>query len=81
VGDEARWEGASQRECEELRSACQHKDELGDQGEGNCRRYRDAYPPSISAQWLRSRRQPTVGIKGLLTINPGSSGGSQPETK
>jgi hypothetical protein len=28
-------------ECEQLRRACEHKDELGDQGEGNCRRYRE----------------------------------------
>jgi hypothetical protein len=41
IGDEPRREGASQRECGELRSACQHKDELGEQGEGNCRRYRE----------------------------------------
>jgi hypothetical protein len=27
-------------ECEQLRRACLHKDELGEQGEGNCRRYR-----------------------------------------
>jgi hypothetical protein len=29
-------------ECEQLRRACIHKDELGEQGEGNCRRYRAA---------------------------------------
>jgi uncharacterized low-complexity protein len=27
--------------CEELRLACQHKDRLGEVGEGNCRRYRE----------------------------------------
>jgi hypothetical protein len=26
--------------CEELREACLNKDRLGEQGEGNCRRYR-----------------------------------------
>jgi hypothetical protein len=26
--------------CAELREACLHKDQLGEQGEGNCRRYR-----------------------------------------
>jgi hypothetical protein len=26
--------------CEELRLACENKDRLGEQGEGNCRRYR-----------------------------------------
>ena len=26
--------------CAELRRSCLHKDELGEQGEGNCRRYR-----------------------------------------
>jgi hypothetical protein len=27
-------------QCEELRQACLRKDQLGEQGEGNCRRYR-----------------------------------------
>ena len=27
--------------CHELRSACMHKRELGEQGEGNCARYRE----------------------------------------
>ena len=27
-------------ECEELRAACMHKEELGEQGQGNCQRYR-----------------------------------------
>jgi hypothetical protein len=27
--------------CRQLRWACEHKDELGDQGRGNCRRYRE----------------------------------------
>jgi hypothetical protein len=26
--------------CRELRAACMHKEELGEQGMGNCRRYR-----------------------------------------
>jgi hypothetical protein len=26
--------------CRELRAACMHKDELGEQGQGNCQRYR-----------------------------------------
>ena len=28
-------------ECEQLRRACENKDALGEQGEGNCRRYRE----------------------------------------
>jgi hypothetical protein len=28
-------------ECRELRQACMHKEELGEQGLGNCRRYRE----------------------------------------
>lgn len=32
---------SQQQDCEELRSACLHKEELGEQGEGNCRRYRE----------------------------------------
>ena len=27
-------------ECRELRQACIHKEELGEQGQGNCQRYR-----------------------------------------
>jgi hypothetical protein len=27
--------------CHELRAACMHKGELGEQGMGNCRRYRE----------------------------------------
>jgi hypothetical protein len=27
--------------CRELRMACEHKDELGERGQGNCRRYRE----------------------------------------
>jgi hypothetical protein len=28
--------------CEELRAACRNKERLGERGEGNCRRYREA---------------------------------------
>jgi hypothetical protein len=28
-------------ECRELRQACIHKEELGEEGQGNCRRYRE----------------------------------------
>ena len=27
-------------QCEELRTACMHKKELGEKGQGNCQRYR-----------------------------------------
>jgi hypothetical protein len=27
-------------QCRELRQACLHKEELGEEGQGNCRRYR-----------------------------------------
>jgi hypothetical protein len=33
--------GADRGECRELRQACLHKEELGEQGMGNCRRYRE----------------------------------------
>lgn len=29
------------RYCHELRLACEHKEELGEEGRGNCRRYRE----------------------------------------
>jgi hypothetical protein len=28
-------------DCRELRAACMHKEELGESGQGNCRRYRE----------------------------------------
>jgi hypothetical protein len=28
-------------DCRELREACLHKEELGEEGRGNCRRYRE----------------------------------------
>ena len=39
--DPGRDREGRQGDCEELRRACLHKDELGDEGEGNCRRYRE----------------------------------------
>lgn len=30
-----------QADCHELRLACLHKEDLGEQGQGNCRRYRE----------------------------------------
>ena len=36
-----RGQGAH-RMCEELREACLQKERLGERGEGNCRRYREA---------------------------------------
>ena len=39
--DRGRDLGGRQGDCEELRKACLHKDELGEEGEGNCRRYRE----------------------------------------
>jgi hypothetical protein len=35
-----RGRSASRPECRELRKACLNKEELGEQGQGNCRRYR-----------------------------------------
>jgi len=32
---------ASSQNCEALRRACEMKDQLGEQGAGNCRRYRE----------------------------------------
>jgi hypothetical protein len=41
IGRDRDREGSRQQDCEELRSACLHKEELGEEGEGNCRRYRE----------------------------------------
>ena len=39
---EGRHEGWSMAShCRELRAACMHKEELGEQGQGNCHRYRE----------------------------------------
>jgi hypothetical protein len=40
IGDDRDQEGSRRQDCEELRRACEHKNELGELGEGNCRRYR-----------------------------------------
>nr|WP_132256117.1 hypothetical protein [Methylobacterium segetis] len=39
-GYEERRRGPSREVCRELRRACMHKEELGEEGAGNCRRYR-----------------------------------------
>jgi hypothetical protein len=33
--------GGDRVDCRELRAACMHKEELGEAGRGNCRRYRE----------------------------------------
>jgi hypothetical protein len=44
VDEHRRWESRRERgdraSCRELRAACLNKERLGEQGEGNCRRYR-----------------------------------------
>ena len=43
VNVERRRQGLHYRrnvDCNELRDSCMHKEELGEQGQGNCRRYR-----------------------------------------
>jgi hypothetical protein len=39
--DRNRDREGTRQDCKELRRACLHKDELGEQGEGNCQRYRE----------------------------------------
>ena len=39
--DDGRY-GRRGGQCEELRLACENRDRLGERGEGNCRRYREA---------------------------------------
>src|ERR1019366_2985426 len=43
--------GGRSEQCEELRRACEHKQELGEQGEGNGRKCRETY------QQRQSRRE------------------------
>jgi hypothetical protein len=48
-------------DCEQLRRACENKDVLGEQGEGNCRRYRQACGGSA--------RRDTCGELRLACLN------------
>ncbi|MBR0696141.1 hypothetical protein [Bradyrhizobium lablabi] len=44
------------QDCRELRQACMMKDQLGERGQGNCRRYREAcQQPQVSCMELRAR--------------------------
>jgi hypothetical protein len=40
VDPQYRGRSVGQTDCEQLRKACLNKEELGEQGEGNCRQYR-----------------------------------------
>ena len=40
--DDGRGHRQAGGQCEELRLACANKSQLGEQGEGNCRRYRES---------------------------------------
>jgi hypothetical protein len=39
--DRDRDRDGARHDCEDLKKACLHKGELGEEGEGNCRRYRE----------------------------------------
>lgn len=41
IGDDRGREGSRHQECEDMRNACLQRVQLGEQGEGNCRRYRE----------------------------------------
>ena len=43
--------------CEELRRACENKDVLGEQGEGNCRRYRETCQRPVRRDMCAELRQ------------------------
>ena len=43
-------------QCEELRLACENRDRLGEQGEGNCRRYRETCQQPSSRQMCEQLR-------------------------
>jgi hypothetical protein len=40
-GHHREYGGGYRPDCRELRAACMHKEELGEEGAGNCRRYRE----------------------------------------
>ena len=52
--------GADQGECKELRLACVHKEELGEQGHGNCRRYRESLPRALLGEWEQPALRPQM---------------------
>jgi hypothetical protein len=55
-------------DCRELRAACLHKDELGEQGQGNCERYRRIAddPHAPSGVWARKGDCGHVNGKGFM---------------
>jgi hypothetical protein len=42
-------------DCRELRAACMHKEELGETGAGNCRRYRELCTGGARGYYHRHR--------------------------
>ena len=59
--------------CRELREACIHKEELGEQGEGNCRRYRETcrehfwrYVRPVLSTWVGA--EPLTRARGGISI-------------
>jgi hypothetical protein len=59
---------AAQRggQCEELRAACESKRQLGEQGEGNCQRYRQMCQPQQSRQQMCQELRAACMHKGQL---------------
>ena len=57
---------ASAQSCRELRLACEMKDQLGERGQGNCRRYREACQQGPSCAELRMAclRKDELGERG-----------------
>ena len=48
---------ASSQSCEELRLACEMKDQLGERGAGNCRRYRETCQRRSRREMCQELRQ------------------------
>jgi hypothetical protein len=44
-------------DCRELRAACMHKEELGETGMGNCRRYRELCASGARGYYHRHTRE------------------------
>jgi hypothetical protein len=59
---------ASAQSCRELRKACLMKDELGEQGQGNCRRYRDTCQGSGGGGMQQTGTAPGGGCEVLRQL-------------
>ena len=59
------YDGRGGGQCEQLRRACENKDALGEQGEGNCRRYRETCQRPVRRDVCAELRQACLNKEQL----------------